>query len=251
MKHIRYYGASPISLGVVHGGPGGIGSCADLAEELAKRLNIGVAEFLQTKYNIADLCDELTGQIAFHSPLILLGHSWGAWLAALTAAKNPAMVSKLILVGTPPLRHGVDVDQIRRRRFTPELSAKYSRLLTQLPEHPELLDELGKICDNADTFCRAELPANAAACFDGKMFDAIWCEASALRAAGVIEAKFRALEVPCVAIHGDYDSHPASEIVRFFPQNHILPRCGHTPGHEKYARDDFFDLLYQELKQCE
>ena len=56
-----------------------------------------------------------------------------------------------------------------------------------------------------------------------------------------------------VAIHGDYDSHPAEGVekplsailndFRFI----ILGNCGHKPWIERQARDRFFAILEEEL----
>ena len=58
---------------------------------------------------------------------------------------------------------------------------------------------------------------------------------------------------PVVAIHGDYDPHPVagvreplSRVLRDFTFI-ILEKCGHEPWIEKYARDEFYEILRREI----
>lgn len=79
---------------VVEGGLGAIGSLKGLAQELNERLQVGVLEALQSKYFIEELIEELYSQIQNNcsGKVSLLGRSWGAWLAALFAEKNPELI---------------------------------------------------------------------------------------------------------------------------------------------------------------
>ena len=62
------------------------------------------------------------------------------------------------------------------------------------------------------------------------------------------------IRCPVVAIHGDYDPHPAEGIqsplssavndFRFI----LLKNCGHLPWIERQAKDEFFALLRRELQ---
>lgn len=56
-----------------------------------------------------------------------------------------------------------------------------------------------------------------------------------------------------VAIHGDYDSHPIEgirdslgKIISNF-KFYELKKCGHTPWGEKYAKNEFYDILKSEI----
>jgi pimeloyl-ACP methyl ester carboxylesterase len=57
-----------------------------------------------------------------------------------------------------------------------------------------------------------------------------------------------------VAIHGDYDPHPAAGVQRplaaVLADFHfiLLPRCGHRPWRERHARDTFYRILEAELQ---
>ena len=117
---IRFHGNSPCPIAVVHGGPGGIGSAAALAEELRIRLRKSVAEPLQSQNSIHALTDELCTQIQqpeLENPLLLIGHSWGAWLAAFAAERCPERIRRLILIGCPPLRKKEGMEAVRLGRL--------------------------------------------------------------------------------------------------------------------------------------
>jgi pimeloyl-ACP methyl ester carboxylesterase len=59
-----------------------------------------------------------------------------------------------------------------------------------------------------------------------------------------------------VAIHGDHDPHPADGVrepleralsdFRFV----LLDRCGHEPWQERHARDRFYAILRNELREA-
>lgn len=57
---------------------------------------------------------------------------------------------------------------------------------------------------------------------------------------------------PVLAIHGDYDPHPAgaiknlSDVFRDF-RFILLEECGHRPWLERHARDKFFEVLKAEV----
>jgi pimeloyl-ACP methyl ester carboxylesterase len=98
--NLRRYGTPPFRVAVVHGGPGAPGSVAAVARELAR--DHGVLAPLQTAHSLVGQVEELGAVLtrAASRPVGLIGHSWGAWLAALLAARRPALVGKLILVGS-------------------------------------------------------------------------------------------------------------------------------------------------------
>jgi pimeloyl-ACP methyl ester carboxylesterase len=83
---------------------------------------------------------------------------------------------------------------------------------------------------------------------------AVWSEAEELRHQGVLLELGRRIRCPVVAIHGDYDPHPAegvreplSRVVKDF-RFILLEKCGHLPWTERQARDAFFRILREELR---
>ena len=82
---MRLHGKPPYKTILIHGGPGAVGSLEICADRLSRLSGKGVAEALQSKYSIAELKKELYEQIRENcaKKVTLIGHSWGAWLAAL------------------------------------------------------------------------------------------------------------------------------------------------------------------------
>ncbi len=74
-----------------------------------------------------------------------------------------------------------------------------------------------------------------------------------MRRSGKLLEMGREITSPVVAIHGDYDSHPAEGVekplsavltdFRFI----LLENCGHKPWIERQARERFFAVLEEEL----
>lgn len=254
---LRTHGSAPFSVAVVHGGPGAAGGMAPVARELARRR--GVLEPLQAAASVdgqaVELCAILEGHAAL--PAALVGHSWGAWLSLIVAARWPGLVKKLILVGCGPLeeRYAPAVMATRLGRLSPGAADEFRALVDTMgrsgaPPGGEALARLGQILAAADGF--DTLPGDEAALDDG-IYRAVWAEAAALRRRGGLVAAARRVRCPVVAIHGDYDPHPAegvegpmSENVRDF-RFILLERCGHEPWRERFARDRFFRVLDEEL----
>ena len=179
---VRTYGPSPCRAAVLHGGPGAIGSAAGLARGLAE--SCGVLEPLQSKYSVTEQVEELHRQLTAYAsrPLVLIGHSWGAWLAALYAARHPGLAARLVLIGCGPLEAAY-LPQLEARRlahFTPEEAARYRELLTALSSPgsaPDaLLRQLGTLCEKADNFQPFEEPDGDSGTIDGEMYDKVFGE---------------------------------------------------------------------------
>lgn len=129
---VRLYGKEPYSVVLVHGGPGAIGSLKGFAKELNERTGEGVVEAIQSKYSIAELIEELCQQIKDNcvEKVTLIGHSWGAWLAALFAERHPELVKNIILIGCAPLEDKY-VAEIGSRRFA-HLTDEEAELLSSV-----------------------------------------------------------------------------------------------------------------------
>src|SRR5579859_3348950 len=121
--HVRAHGQAPYRVVVVHGGPGAAGDLFAVARRLATRR--GVLEPMQTAASVGGQVLELASQIERQAdpPIILVGHSWGAWLAVLVAAAHPDLVRKLILIGSGALEEKY-VPMLRARRMERLTSAE-------------------------------------------------------------------------------------------------------------------------------
>ncbi len=73
-----------------------------------------------------------------------------------------------------------------------------------------------------------------------------------MRRSGELLALAREIRCPVSAIHGDTDPHPArvsaplSARLDLF-SFHLLEHCGHTPWLERLARENFYDVLIDEI----
>ncbi len=259
---IRYYGRPPYRAAVIHGGPGAPGSAAGLAAMAGEIC--GTSEPMQSQSAIRELEAELKNQLveAGSLPAVLIGHSWGALLAALFAGAHPEMVEKLILVGCPPLTADY-VPQIKERRRQnlsvrdqEELERLTARLEQGGPRGAEAdgmlarLDDLARLSDCYDPL---QSPAEELLPVDGEKYNAVWGEAAALRSSGALLNRFRNLTRPVTFIQGRQDPHPAAGISEPLAGSgldyklHVLDRCGHSPWLERQAREHFFAVLKREL----
>ena len=105
MRNLRKYGIKPFSAAVIHGGPGASGEMAPVAKELS--IVCGILEPLQTSASLDGQLHELRTILKKHGnvPVTLIGHSWGAWLSFLLAARYPSLVKKLRLYGNSSYKH--------------------------------------------------------------------------------------------------------------------------------------------------
>jgi pimeloyl-ACP methyl ester carboxylesterase len=261
---VRAYGIKPYKIVVVHGGPGGLGSVAGLARGLA--IKYGVIEPMQSKYTIDELIDELKEQIIEYcdEPMVLIGHSWGAWLVALFAERYPELVKKLILIGSGPLlvKYVEQIGIRRKLNLTKEEGIEFDELVKQLNEASAAdkdikLQRLGELCKKADNFSEIELETEDADKLpsDGEMYSKIWSEAAKLRENEKLINAFRKINIPLTIIHGDIDPHPVSGVVEPLDElkvafkAYVLEKCGHTPWKEKFSSEEFYKILFKEIEQ--
>lgn len=253
---IRKHGKEPFQIVFLHGGPGAAGSVAGPCRVLAEQA--GVLEPWQSKYSVFELTEELDSQIQDFalSPVTLIGHSWGAWLALLYAAAYPQKVKELVWIACPPLEESYAA-LINQRRLAnlskqegEELLQALALLQTPDPSrHAQALQSVEALCQKADFVCPAEEAEEDIPAPDAKAFAAVWPQAEALRAQGTLLKAAQLIACPLTLIHGQQDPHPPQGVsapltrlgINF--NEIILPRCGHTPWAEKHAREEFFRLL--------
>ena len=259
MKNVRTYGTAPFQVAVIHGGPGAPGEMAPVARELS--LLCGVLEPLQTKTTAAEQVEELAAVLKEHGdlPIILIGHSWGAMLSYIFTARHPSFVKKLILVSSGPFEahYASGIMETRLSRLTREERARFDKLSKALDD-PTNSDrntafaQLGELISKADAY--DALPReNDVIEVDAALFESVWQDATQMRSSGELLKLGRKIHCPVVAIHGDYDPHPAegisaplSKVVSDF-RFILLERCGHHPWYEQYTKEPFYTLLKQEL----
>jgi len=258
MENLRIYGDAPFNIAVNHGGPGAPGTMAPLARELSKKY--GIIEPMQTADSNEGQLEELKRVIESKAnyPVVLIGHSWGAWLSYLFAAKYPKLVEKLILVGCGSFeeKYLTSMNSKRENRLTEEENKRVGELFKLLNDpHKKkyAFSEFGKLMTKADSFAPISLDDEGLD-FQPEVFQNCMREVNQLRKSGQLLEVGRKIECPIVAIHGEYDSHsyegveePLSKLIKAF-KFHLLKDCGHSPWNEVYAKEQFYNMLYKELK---
>ncbi len=271
MENVRVYGRAPFDVAVVHGGPGAPGEMAPVARELAAACPglqpgpaaaaRGVLEPLQTASTVPGQVAELAAVLRKHGhpPVVLIGHSWGAMLCFILTAECPSLVRKLVLVssGVFDESYAAGIEGTRLGRLSVEEAAAVDALTRSLDD-PNAADRnrtfarLGGYISRADAFDPLPDEGEVMECqYD--LHRRVWGEARRLRSSGGLLALGRRIGCPVVAIHGDYDPHPAEGVkvplsgvltdFRFI----LLEKCGHRPWLERAARDRFYGIIREQL----
>ena len=259
MKNLRKYGKAPFSIAVIHGGPGAAGQMAPVARELAT--GWGVLEPIQTAMSLESQVKELKTVLENNAdlPVTLIGFSWGAWLSFIVAARYPAIIKKLILVGSGPyeVKYATKIQEARLGRLSEEERTEFESIVRTLgantaEDKNTLFARLGALASKADAY-DPEMDKSETIDCRSDIFQSVWADAAELRSSGKLLKLGRHIKCPVVAIHGDYDPHPAEGVqkplsailknFRFIP----LKNCGHEPWIERQARKEFFRILKEQL----
>ncbi len=260
MTNPRTYGKPPFTIAVVHGGPGALGEMAPVARALARMW--GVLEPLQTAATLDEQVQKLqailqhTGEL----PVTLIGWSWGAWLSFMLAARHPESVKKLILVGSGPFeaRYAAPIMDTRLRRLNARERAEVFALTAALDDpagtdKSAIMARLGTLIATADAYDPLSHTREFIE-YRYEIHQRVWAEADALRCSGELMALGKRITCPVVAIHGDYDPHPADGVseplarvltdFRFV----LLEHCGHCPWIKRRAKERFYEIVTDELE---
>jgi pimeloyl-ACP methyl ester carboxylesterase len=259
MENLRMHGKKPFSIAVIHGGPGARGEMYPVAREICSEA--GVLEPLQTARSVEGQVEELRTVLenCGNPPLILVGFSWGAWLSYILTANYPFLVKKLILVSSGPFEEKY-ATKIMKNRLSHLSSADKKEALSLISAlNSNDLDDkgfarFGELMEHADSFAplyqESLIPEDS---IGVDIFQNVWPQASKLRSTGELLKLGNNIRCPVVAIHGDYDPHPAegikeplSRVLENF-QFVLLAQCGHHPWLERNARDDFYKTLKKEI----
>lgn len=261
--NLRSYGKEPYSTAVIHGGPGAAGDIKVLAEELSKQS--GILEPLQTRDTIEGQLLELYDILIKKDniPITLIGHSWGAFLSFLFAGRYPSMVVKLILVSSPPFeeKYVPYYKMMRLRKLTENEREEVKKIEQQLASDNAgslngIFERFGELMSRSDSY--DPIPhENTVLEFRADINKKVWAEAKALRKSGELLSIGKLIRCPVIAIHGENDPHPyegvrdpLSGIIKSF-RFILLEKCGHYPWYEKHARNSFYKIIFEELKQGE
>ncbi len=262
---VRVYGTAPYAMALLHGGPDDIGSMACVAERLSDEM--GILEPLQSKNTAEALLKELRGQLgAFcDGKIMLLGHSWGAMLSILYAAKFPEDVRALFLVGCPPLEQNYVhlVGRWQQEPWNKEEQETYARTIAEPKQRIEaqknrLMQELEQITRTSDVHDGEHQNVHQDIFPDQQIHQALREQAGRLRQEGVFEKALYRIKCPVYVIHGEFDPNPIEGVLEPMQKAGIsvklrtMQNCGHAPFGEAQAKEDFFRLvseLVQELKE--
>jgi pimeloyl-ACP methyl ester carboxylesterase len=258
--NLRKYGTSPYQVAVVHGGPGAAGEMATVARELALRR--GVLEPLQTVKTIDGQVGELRNVLEGHGdvPVVLIGYSWGAWLSSLVAARYKDLVRKLILVSSGPFEeryaHGILDTRLERLSDKERLEVKnFLERFAYIADEKKntAFSRFGELMSRADMFDPLDIDEDNEITYRVDIHQGVWRDAAELRRSGKLFEIMKDITCPVIAIHGDYDPHPAEGVekplkkvlkdFRFV----LLKNCGHKPWGEKNAWVTFYKILENEL----
>lgn len=256
---VNYHGNGPFRVAVIHGGPGAPGSVAGLAKALSSRY--GVLEPMQSAPSLEGQVEELRAQLTAGAvlPVTLIGWSWGAWLSLIYASRYPDEVSKLILIGCGPFRAKVaeGIMDTRMRRLNKAEQQEAHQLMRQLadpatPDKDQKLARFGSLFSKTDHYDPLPLENDPVMC-QGDIFERVWADAAAFRKEGHLLETIAKIQCRVVAIHGDYDPHPAEGVQEPLAERlndfifFLLQECGHEPWNERHAREEFFEILEKEL----
>jgi len=233
---------------------------APIARELSP--NWGVLEPLQTATSLEGQIGELRAILLENGdlPVTLIGSSWGAMLSFIFSTRYTEFVEKLILVGSAVFQeqYATKIQETRLSRLSEE-ERRDARSLIETLDNPPVIDknkalaQLGKLFAKADAYNPLTLETENLE-VQYNIYRGVWNDALVLRKSGELLTLGEQIQCPVVAIHGDYDPHPAegvqkplSAVLKSF-RFILLRNCGHLPWIEKEARDKFYEILREELK---
>ncbi|MDD5146400.1 MAG: alpha/beta hydrolase [Candidatus Pacebacteria bacterium] len=259
MVNVRKYGNPPFNIALVHGGPGAAGEMAPVASRLAAHKSI--LETLQTASSLKGQVQELKSVLEEHGtlPITLVGHSWGAWLALIVAAQYPDLVRKLMLIASGPfeIKYAKDIMATRLSRLNEREKVEFQAVTKELNKPKagkrNALGKLARLISKTDSY--DPLPdSDEKIKVQQNIYQSVWPEAAEFRKSGNLLKLAAKVQCPVVAIHGDYDPHPAEGVRKplsvAIKDFHfvLLQHCGHNPWMERKAKDKFYKILKGELR---
>jgi pimeloyl-ACP methyl ester carboxylesterase len=221
----------------------------------------GVLEPLQSATSIEGQLQELRTIFMEYGdlPVTLIGSSWGAMLGFMFSARYPETVKKLILVGSGVYeeRYAPAIQETRLSRLTEQEREEAQTLMEGLADPVRTdktgsLARLGALFTKTDAYDPLTLETEVVE-HQYQLHQSVWQEARELRSSGRLLEFGKEIQCPVVAIHGDYDPHPAEGVEK--PLAAVVKRfrfvsltnCGHLPWIEKQARERFYAILKEEL----
>lgn len=258
-ENLRRHGSPSYAIAVIHGGPGVAGEMAPIARKLSQ--SRGIIEPFQTAQSIEGQINELKYLLEKNTdiPVTLIGFSWGAWLSFIFTSQFPEMIKKLILVSSAPfeLQYAKKIMQTRLSRLNEKEKLQVTSLIEALnssnqENRNELFSKLGKILSKADAYEPIENTEEGIT-YRYDIFRSIWMQAAQLRKSDELLNLAKKIHCPVIAMHGDYDPHPAEGVKKPLSKHLnnfkfiLIPNCGHKPWLEKQAKELFYSNIEKEL----
>ncbi len=238
---------------ILHGGPGAIGSVSALAKTLGDSV-----ELLNEGQSIEAQLNEIKTTVEHFNmgAPILIGHSWGAWLAYIYASKYP--VSKIILIGCGAFQEKyLPLMNERRDNKLSEAELKdvdeFFKCISK--NQPVDMSYFGKLMTKMDSYDLEDVEDHKddQSRFDEPGHKKLMAEIRPLRKSGALLDLGQTINTEVIVIHGKQDPHPYEGITEPFDlinldhTSYILDKCGHTPWCERHAKETFYTILKKEL----
>jgi pimeloyl-ACP methyl ester carboxylesterase len=264
----REYGAPGPMVLVVHGGPAAAGNAAPIARGLAdtfhllepwQRGSIASAIPLTVAHHVEDMHDLILSRCPGQRPA-LIGESWGAMLVLAFAAAHPNLAGPLVIVGCgtwdAETRAEFQATIEQRINNDPNLRRAIEQLAAEGATDPQrkTIRRYELIRHLFDFSPIQEEPDPAIGPFDSKAHEDTWNDMLRLQREGQYPASLSTIQSPVLMLHGDYDPHPGVRtrdvLRRYIPhlEYRELQRCGHSPWRERFARDEFFQIMSRWIK---
>jgi pimeloyl-ACP methyl ester carboxylesterase len=257
------YGDSPAGLVLFHGGPGMPGNISILGEHLTKT-SYSSLQVVQNTTSIKSLLKSIHAQIEAggKEKVVLIGHSFGAWIAGVYAAHYPEKIRKTILIGCGPLSDKyVDAIHLTRlKRLSEAEGREYEACVEQIfhfdiPRAKLALRRLKYFADITDYY-KPIRKQDFSPPVDLNVFRSQMSEMTDWRKSGKLLDAFAGIPGALTFIHGDYDPHPARGITDPLKEKgrahafHTLKECGHEPWMEMDTAEAFYQLLETEIRMA-
>jgi pimeloyl-ACP methyl ester carboxylesterase len=271
--YIEEYGTGFKTIILVHGGPSLFGYMKSLGEVLASRYKIvdyaqrgtfetpAPVDQVIMENHIADL-KGVIDKYRSSSPVILLGHSWGANVALMTAAKYPGVVEKIVALSASPVSG----------RIAEKFSENIQGILSD--EAKLKLEEIHNRFENATSDEEKNQTMEERLAIIGstyhydpkteeKMPKCNWNYTTFMPAidsirdlieTGKYSAVLEKIEESVIAFHGENDPIPCHETLRVFKDSIkkvktiALSKAGHFLWLESTCEKQFLEQLFNELE---
>lgn len=242
----RKHGNKPVL--VLHGGPGAIGDARSMAHKLGAIEMLSYGQTIEAQINEVE---EVIRELSIEKPIII-GYSWGAWLAYMYASSHS--VKKVILVGCGAFEEKYlgKMQSSRLSRLTNEEQKRAECYFEDLNSGRELdLSDFNYLMSKMDSV--EMIGHDVLDQFDYVGHQKLMREIRPLRRSGELLEMGRQIESEIIVIHGLEDPHPVEGVTEPFDtanipyQLYTLDKCGHTPWHEKHAKERFYQIIEQNI----